>query len=177
METNLLPFLKVFYYFYELQLPQDLTVQGTVQTWSRFLLEKITLKQAPKGKVSKEGNKRETEAQGRVVRYPKRNLQQVGCNLSPESLRTTWGPKTWEHPSSVSQTRQGWETLHQISLVHETHLAIVLFVHPELKTWKIRPLGITVQPLVWRLKGDQANSPGGLHGANGGILFPGSERC
>lgn len=49
METNLLPFLKVFYYFYELQLPQDLTVQGTVQTWSRFLLEKITLKQAPKG--------------------------------------------------------------------------------------------------------------------------------
>lgn len=67
METNLLPFLKGFYYFYQLQLPQDLTMQGTGQTWSRFLLEKITLKQTLKGKVSKEGNKRETEAQGRVV--------------------------------------------------------------------------------------------------------------
>ena len=84
METNLLAFLKGFYYFYQLQLPQDLTVQGTVQTWSRFLLEKIMLK----CKVSKEENKRETEAQGRVVRCPKRNLQQIGCTLTPEPLRT-----------------------------------------------------------------------------------------
>lgn len=74
METNLLPFLKGFCYFYHLQSPQDLTMQGTVQTWSRFLLEKITLKQNPIGKVSKEGNQRETEAQGWVVRCPKCNL-------------------------------------------------------------------------------------------------------
>jgi len=55
----------------------------TVQIWGGFLLENIALKQTPKGKVSKESTKRETEAQGRVVRCPKRNLQQIGCTLTP----------------------------------------------------------------------------------------------
>lgn len=42
------------------------------------------LNQTPKGKVSKEENKRETEEWGRVVRCQNRNLQQTGI-LSPDS--------------------------------------------------------------------------------------------
>lgn len=98
METNLLPFLKGFCYFYHLQSPQDLTVQGTVQTWSRFLLEKIMLKQNPTGKLSKEGNKREMEARGRVVRCPKSNLSKNRLHLDSRVPRNH--PRTKNRRSS-----------------------------------------------------------------------------
>lgn len=34
---------------------------GTAQTWTMFLLEKITLKQSSKGKVQKERNRKQQE--------------------------------------------------------------------------------------------------------------------
>lgn len=112
----------------------------------------------------------------------KKEPSQIGCTFTPELLRTTWGLKTWEHPSYVIQRKQGQEILCEISFVRETCLdsdqeTIGLLVSSELKTRKIRPLGITVQHLAWRLEGGQANSPGELHGSNDGRFSPGSERC
>lgn len=89
------------------------------------------LNQTPKGEVLKEENKKESEAWGRAVRCQNRNPhRQESSALTPRPLRT----KTWEHSSSVSQTRQGWEALWQISLVHKVCLSIVCLSIQEYQT-------------------------------------------
>lgn len=111
------------------------------------------LKQTPKGKVSKEKNKRETEAWGRVVRCPNRNLQQTGI-FSLDS-------KTPEDQNMRAFFLCQSDKVRVRSHVPDFPCPQDLFGHCFVCQFKeIRPLGITVLSL-W----------GGWRGLRGGNFF------
>lgn len=166
MEINLLPFLKGFCYFYQLQLPQDLTMQGTVQTWSRFLLEKSTLKQAAKGSV-KRGKLRHRKGGQMSKKKSSAKSWHLDSRAPKNHLRTKNMSASFLCQADKARMRKPaadfpcpWDLL--------GHCSVCQFGAKDMKD---QTTGKSSPAPVWGLEAHQANSPGALHRGNGGCFF------